>query len=307
MLRRLVPATAVAALLIAGVTGCSAQQAALADCAPTMKPGALSDNVVVLGEFGQAPQVSVPKDSEIVSTQRTIVAEAADRSKIAAEQTLVGVNMAFFDATNGDQLYQSPGFAAAGQAPELLLVSEEMSNPLSEAVRCAAVGDRVVLALSPEEGAQLAGQLGGDPGASLVGVLDVVTATPLASKGAVRGLPQGYPAVVTDETGQPGVVLPPRAAPEGISSAVRIAGDGAEIGADNNVIAQVLSVGWDGQISQNTWAEGPAALGTEDQVAQSGNTFRAELTGKTVGSQVVVVENVDGAARVVVVDILGVN
>lgn len=307
MLRRLVPATAVAALLIAGATGCSAQQAADADCTPTMKPGALSDNVVVLGEFGQAPQVSVPKDAEIVSTQRTVVGEATDRGVIASEQSLVGVNMAFFDGASGEQLYQSPGFAAPDQAPEFLMVSEDMANPLSEAVRCAAVGDRVVLALSPEEGAQLAGQLGGKPGSAVVGVIDVATASPLAAKGAVRGLPQGYPAVVTDETGQPGVVLPPRAAPAGTSSATRIAGEGVEVAADSNVIGQVLSVGWDGQITQNTWTEGLAALGTEDQIAQSGNTFRAELTGKTVGSQVVVVENVDGAARVVVVDILGVN
>ncbi|MBL3700233.1 peptidylprolyl isomerase [Leucobacter luti] len=307
MLRRLVPATAVAALLIAGVTGCSAQQTASADCTPTMAPGALSDNVVVLGEFGQSPQVSVPKETDIVSSQRTVVSEAADRSAIAAESTFVGVNMAFFDSESADTLYASPGFSDPALAPEFLLVSEAAANPLSEAVRCAAAGDRVVLALSPEESAQLATQLNATPGSALVGVIDVVSARPLAAQGPVRGLPNGFPAVVTNEDGVPGVVLPPRAAPAGTTAATRIVGDGAEVTADNNVIGQVLSVGWDGTVEQNTWESGLIAMGTEDQIAQSGFAFRTALTGATVGSQVVVIENEGDQARVVVVDIIGVN
>ncbi len=307
MLRRLVPATAASALLIAGLTGCSAQQAASADCTAGMAPGALSNSVVVLGEAGTTPQVQVPADTDIVSSQRTIVSEAQDRSQVAEERSLVGVNMAFFEPKSGKPLYESPGLVDASAAPEYLLVAEEMANPLSEAVRCAAVGDRIVLALSPTDSAQLAMQLGATPGDALVGVIDVVSARALAAQGPVRGLPNGYPAVVTDESGQPGVVLPPRAAPKGTSSAVRIEGDGEEVRADQNVIGQVLSVGWDGTVQQNSWTQGLMSFGTEEQVAQSGNTFRAQLTGKSVGSQVVIVENEGGSARVVVVDILGVN
>lgn len=307
MLRRLVPATAVATLLIAGVTGCTAQSAASADCAPSMSPGALSDNVVVLGEFGQSPQITAPEGTEILSSQRTVITEAADRSAIASENSLVGVNMAFVDAESGKKLYESPGFVDADMAPEYLLVSEDMANPLSEAVRCAAEGDRVALALSPEESMQLAMQLGGTPGSALVGVIDVTSTSPLAAQGPVRGLPNGYPAVVTNEDGVPGVVLPPRAAPKGTTSATRIEGDGVVVQADDNVIGQVLAVGWDGTPQQNTWNTGLMALGSEDQISQSGNTFRTELTGAQLGSQVVIVENEGGAARVVVVDVLGVN
>lgn len=308
MLRRLVPATAASALLIVGLTGCtSAQEAARADCTPVMQPGALSNNVVVLGEAGTTPQVKVPEGTDIVSSQRTIVSAPASDGAIAGERSLVGVNMAFFDSKSAKPLYESPALADPQQAPEYLLVAEDMANPLSEAVRCAAEGDRVVLALSPTDSAQLAMQLGATPGESLVGVIDVVSASPLAAQGPVRGLPNGYPAVVTDETGQPGVVLPPREAPKGTSSAVRIAGDGEKVRADQNVIGQVLSVSWDGAVQQNSWTQGLMSFGTEDQVAASGNTFRAELTGKQVGSQVVIVENEGGSARVVVVDILGVN
>lgn len=308
MLRRIVPATAAAALLLAGATGCSAQQLAAADCEPSLASGALSDNVTVLGGFGEAPQVSAPKQTDILTSQRTVVHSADDRTDVAGEGSLVGVNMAFFDSESGEQLYASPGFAAAGQSPELLMVSEETSNPLSEAVRCTAPGDRVVLALSPEVSAQLGGQLGSTSTAPLVGVIDTVSTSPLSARGPVRGLPNGYPAVVTNDEGRPGIVLPPRQAPAGTTSAVRIAGDGAEVGAEDNVIAQVLSVGWDGEEQLNTWDSGIVGLGTEEQLVQPDYTFRTELTGKTIGSQVVVIEHEQGGeARVVVVDIVGVN
>jgi hypothetical protein len=90
---------------------------------------------------------------------------------------------------------------------------------------------------------------------------------------------------------------------------VRITGSGDAIAADDNVIAQVLSVGWDGAEQLNTWDTGLIAAGTEEQPSdQLGSAVRAELTGASVGSQVVVIENEqDGQARVLVVDIVGVN
>lgn len=306
MLRRVLPATAVSALLIAGITGCSVQQAA-ADCTPLMQPGALSDSVQLEGGFNAAPAISIPEGVTIDSSQRTIVDEAADRQNVAVEQSLVGVNMAFFDAGSGEQLYQSPAFGSA-ESPEFLLIDEAQANPLSESVRCLAPGDRAVLALGPAESAQLATQLGGTGEDGLVGVIDVETVSPLAVQGSVQGLPNGYPAVVTNEDGRPGVVLPPRAAPAGTTAAVRIQGDGATVSDTNNIIAQVLEVGWDGTERTNSWNTGLMALGNEEQIAQSGFTYRTALTGQQVGSQVVVVENVEGGtARVLVIDILGVN
>ncbi|QIM16462.1 peptidylprolyl isomerase [Leucobacter insecticola] len=313
MLRRFVPATAVATLVIAGLTGCSAQANKAADCAEVMTSGSLSDSVSVIGSYGTPPEISVKGDFAIADSQRTIVSKAEDRSKLADEQSLVSVNMAFFDETTGAELYASPVFTGQGDSPEFLMVSEELSNPLSEAVRCSAAGDRVVLAMSPEDSAQIAAQLGGTVGASVIGVIDVVDTRGLTASGPVRGLPSGYPAVVTNDEGRPGVVLPPREAPKGTSSATRIVGDGAVVSADNNVIAQVLAVGWDGNKRMNTWDPedfqnfGLKALQSEDLISQTGYTFRPELTGKTVGSQVVIVENVDGNAQVVVVDIIGVN
>ena len=308
MLRRIVPASAAAALLIAGLTGCSAQQAAQADCDPAYAPGSLSDGVTVLGEFGELPEVKIPEDAKISKAQRTVVSEAEDRGTLAVDQSLVSVNMTFFDSATGDQLYASPALQNAGQSPEFLLLSKDQENPLSAAAECAAPGDRVVLALDPEQSSQLVAQLGGEQGSSLVGVIDVVDARPLAAQGPARGLPNGFPAVVTNDDGRPGLVLPPSDAPAGTTAATRIQGDGEKVAADDNVIGQVLTVGWDGQVRQNTWESGLIALGTEEQVSQSGFTFRTELTGQKVGSQIVVVENVEGGSpQVSVVDILGTN
>lgn len=310
MLRRLVPATAAAGLLLAGLTGCSAQQASAADCAPSLQPGALSDHTEVSGAFGQAPTVTVPDDLTIQSTQRTIAehGDDGDDAVVAEDGTIVGVNMTFVDSETGDGLYASPGLQDPTASPELLLLSEDAENPLNEAVRCTVPGDRVVLALSPDDSLQLGMQLGSMTTAPIVGVLDVVTTAHTSAEGRAHGLPNGYPAVTTTEDGQPGIVLPPANAPTSTSSAVRIDGAGEDVGADDNVIAQVLAVGWDGQVRQNTWDSGLTGLGTETQIEQSGFTFRSELTGKSVGSQVVVVEALEGGdAQVVVVDILGIS
>ncbi|UOQ58445.1 peptidylprolyl isomerase [Leucobacter allii] len=315
MLRRLVPATAAAGLLLAGLTGCSAQLASAADCSPALQPGVLSDGVTVLGGFGEVPEVSIPEDVSIDATQRTIVAGAdaaeeasEDDARVAVDQSLVGVNMAFFDSSTSEQVYESPGFGDAAASPELLLLDDETANPLSEAVRCTVPGDRVVLAFGPDDSAAFGAQLGTTGDAAIVGVLDVVSTAALAADGPVRGLPNGYPAVVTNDEGRPGMVLPPSEAPTATSSAVRIAGDGEKVAADDGVVAQVLQVSWDGSVKLNTWDTGLTALGTEDQIAQSGYTFRSELTGKQIGSQVVVVEALDGGdAQVVVVDIVGVS
>ena len=307
MLRRLVPASAAAALLIAGVTGCSAQVSAADSCKPALSPGALSNAVTVLGEFGKAPEVSIPSDVSIKSTQRTVITEAEDRSVVADEQSLVSVNMAFYDSATGKQLYASPDFNNPGQPPEFLLIDKENPNPLSEAARCGAAGDRIVVAMAAKDSEMFAAQLGGAPGSAVVGVIDVVRTTPLSAQGRTLGLPNGFPAVVTNDEGQPGVVLPPREAPEGLTAATRIEGTGDEVKASDGVVGQVLTVGWDGTVKTNTWESGITQLGSEDQIAQSGFEFRKGLTGKKVGSQVVVIENEGGAAQVSVIDILGVN
>ena len=311
MLRRVVPAVFATAILAAGLTACTSAdpvEVERGDCTATLGAGAVSDKVVLLGGFGQDPEISIPADTAIPVTQRSIVdsSNVAADAKIATEGSLVSMNFALYDQATGEQLLGSDGFGS-GDTSEFFIVSKENANPMSEAVRCAAEGERVVLAMSPTDAAGIGQQIGGTPGGGIVGVFDVEAVSGQSVQGRAQGLPNGFPAVVTDADGQPGVVIPPRNAPTGSTAAVRIEGQGAEVTADSQLLVQVLVVGWDGNIVSNTWGQsGPQLLQTEDEAAAQGMNFRAELTGKTAGSQVVITEGGD-EARVIVVDILAVG
>ncbi|KIP53638.1 hypothetical protein [Leucobacter komagatae] len=309
MLRRIAPAVLTVAVSAVALTGCSSIDAGEVDrgeCTSSLGAGALSDNVVVLGGFGTAPEVSIPADTKITSSQRTVVDDSGVRAgtKVAGNDTIASVNFAFYDQETGEQLFASSGFGGAADTNEFFLLSEEAMNPLSAAVQCAVPGERVVLALSPQDALPLRQQLGGTPDSALVAVMDVEAVAGFTAEGNAKGLPNGFPAVVTDENGQPGLVLPPRSAPVGLTSAVRIAGDGEDVTAEGRLLVQMLAVSWDGSVLTNTWADGnPQLLPGETEAAGQGLAFRADLTGVPVGSQVVITEGGDNA-RVIVLDIL---
>ena len=303
MRRRIAPTAAAALLLAAGLTGCSAQAHA-DDCVSTIGAGALSNNITVLGEFGEDPQVSIPSDITIKAPQRTVVQSAEDRGETAGNDSLVSVNIAYYDSVSGEQLGEAAPFDPT-RGTSFVVITDDNVTPITESMKCTAVGDRTVITLEPMESLAYMDQLGLTPGASLVMVVDTVSTSPLFSQGRSQGLPSGYPAVVVDDSGQPGVVLPPRSAPAENSSAASMVGSGPEVTADQNVIAQALIVGWEeGEKLADTRDNGsPMPLGTEESALQSGISFRGELTGYPVGSQVVIIEGGE-AAQVIVVDIL---
>lgn len=309
MLRRIAPAVLTVAVSAAVLTGCSSTDVVEVDrgeCTSALGAGALSDSVVVLGGFGTEPEVSIPAETQIPVSQRTIVDNTGVKpgAEVAGNNMIASVNFAFYDQGTGEKLFASAGFGGVGDTNEFFVLTEEAMNPLSAAVQCAAPGERVVLALSPQDALPLRQQLGGTPESSLVAVMDVEGVSEFKATGRAKGLPNGFPAVVTDETGQPGIVLPPRKAPVGLTSAVRIAGDGEKISAEGNLLVQMFVVGWDGNVLTNTWSSGgPQLLPGETEALAGGLPFREELTGLPIGSQVVITEGGDDA-RVIVLDIL---
>lgn len=308
MLRRIVPAVLATAVIAAGLTGCSAaEQTAVdrGDCSTVLGAGPVSDNTVVLGKFGTAPQVDVPKDMDVAVSQRTIVEDGPAGGTVATGNTVLTWNYAFYDQASGEQVTATPGFGTNDSAT-FLIMPEQATDSISESLRCTAPGDRVVVALNPGESASIAQslQLSEAPEKSLVGVFDVVAVSENRAEGTRQGLPSGFPAVVTNEEGVPGVVLPPRTAPVGLTSAVRLQGSGDQVTADDRVFVQLLSVDWSGTVTGSTWDTGsPQLLGSETEAKDQGMNFRAELTGVPVGSQVVVTEGGENA-RVYVIDVL---
>lgn len=299
-MRRILPLTAVVAVAASLLTGCSASDPAQ-NCEPLLSPGALSDSVRVSGEDADSLRVTFAKGTEALSSQRSIVQSADPTSvknrTVVEEGMIFKANLAYVDAGTGEILQIEPTFGTDQGVPFL---ADPSAGTIFAGVLCTAVGETAAIVFSPEESAAMGvdGQL-----AVLAQVTDA--AAPRAT-GKARALPSGFPAVTNDETGRPGIVLPPQQAPSKLKSALRIEGTGEKVTAEQNVIGHVLTAGWDGKQVKNTWAELPEGFGNEQSAAQTGSTFRAALTGYPIGSQVVVIEPGEDGARVSVVDILAV-
>lgn len=303
MRRRLLPVIAVPALLLAGATGCSAQDSAEA-CTPALKPGALSDAVRVSGGFGEEPKVVVPDDVQAKVSQRTAVISAEDREKVAGENGIVMANVALFDGASGELLHRSGEFDA-DRASRYVLLDRD---PIGAGLECSAPGDRTLVVLSPDESEQLAPTMGVElaPGAPLIAVVDTVGVGETSARGEEKGLPAGFPAVVTDEQGNPGVVLPPNGFPEDMRTALRIEGDGPEVEADDTVLVHALGIDGEGETFADTRENGsPIPIFDEKTAPQDGYDFRDRITGVPVGSQLVIMRGGE-QPHVLVLDILGV-
>ncbi len=301
MRRRVLPFVAATAVVASALTGCAAANSA-ADCEALLSPGALTDSVRVSGDSADSLKVTSSEGAEALTAQRSIVSSSdsaaapADR-EVVEPGSIFEANLAYVNATTGETLQVSPGFGT--DAGQLFLADPEAGTIFAGAL-CSAVGDTVAIALSPEESASM-----GVDGQLLV-IAEVLSVSKSRATGTSHALPTGFPAVTNDDTGRPGLVLPPQQAPGTLKSALRIEGTGEKVTAEQNVIGQVLTVGWDGKQITNSWDEGPQGFGSEADIEQSGNTFRKALTGYPVGSQVVVIEPGDGDPRVSVIDILAV-
>lgn len=300
MRRRIFPLATAAAVIAAALTGCSAVDPA-DTCEALLAPGALSDSVRVSGDTADTLRVTIADGAEALSAQRSIIpsdaGDATSSGDLIQAGSIFEANLAYVNATTGEVLQVSPGFGT--DQGQLFLADPEVDTIFAGAV-CSSVGDTVVIAYSPEE----SNAMGVD--GQLVVLAEMTGVAAPRATGASRSLPSGFPAVTNDETGRPGLVLPPQQAPSTVKSALRIEGTGESVTDEHSVIGNVLTVGWDGKQIKNSWDEGPQGFGTTTDIEQSGMTFRAALTGYPVGSQVVVIEPGDGAPRVSVIDILAV-
>lgn len=295
MRRRVLPVTAVVAMVAsAALTGCSVSNE-VEDCEALFGPGALSDSVRVLGDSADTLKIDLSLGGDALNTQRSVLTAGEQSGEVVEQGSIVAANLAFVDSSSGEVLQVSPGFGG-GKGESLFLAEPEVGSIVAATI-CAQVGDTVAVALSNEESAAMGMQV------PLVVIAEIRGAYDTHAEGRVRALPAGFPAVTTDHTGQPGIVLPPQEAPSETRTAVRIEGSGEKVSADQRIVGQVLTVGWAGEENKNTWAQGPEAFGTEGEPAVS---FREQLTGHQVGSQVVVIEVGEDVPQVSVVDILAV-
>lgn len=307
MRRRIVPAAVAATLVLAAMTGCTQGTTAASGCSDLLHPGVMSDGV----KIGSDGSVDITSSNDILNAQRSVPVLADDRSSVTEPGGIVVADVAIYDAVTGDVLDRADAVPLPALPGNLLedvrtalqsgdAGSMSLQHLLAASLLCTAPGDTVVLAMTAQQ--SMSTQLGYNPS---VTVVDVLSTSPSRAEGRTRGLPAGFPAVATDETGRPGIVLPPQAAPAETRTAARIVGSGAKVTADDTVIGQALSVDWNGTIVKNTWETGVVSLGSES-APNPDYAIRDQLTGYPIGSQVVVLDAGDGNPVVRVIDILGV-
>ena len=304
-----------AGLVMTALTACATPGTAQASCETTTTSGAASELVSATGDFGTAPDVNFPTPLKSATTQRSeIIAGSGD--KLVAGQ-LISAEINIYNGTNGNVIAQ--GAYDDANVPLFLLNGADITG-ITDGLLCARVGERVVIVVAPDDGfagadTQPAGIAATD---TLVVVVDVVKAFLPRADGVDQTVANGLPAVVLDENGVPGVVVPGGDAPTTLEVGVLKKGAGQKVVEDSNVVVNLIGVLWkDKKVVSSTWTDGAPT-----QIVPNGvlTGLATSLIGQTVGSQIVAVIPPDqgyrdtatasipaGSTLIFVVDILGVN
>ncbi|MEU9442027.1 FKBP-type peptidyl-prolyl cis-trans isomerase [Streptomyces sp. NPDC048304] len=157
-------------------------------------------------------------------------------------------------------------------------------------------GSRVLMAVPPtwgygKEGNPQAGIKGTD---TLVFVIDLIESFNSKSSAKGRAVPQtdaALPKVGTNTDGAvPKVTVPKTAAPKKLVSTYVLEGDGPELKADQTVLCQFQGLVWDGgKTFQRTYGSGRLSQFALEQMQQAVKGLAQGLTGKKVGSRVLIV------------------
>ncbi|GAA2246184.1 hypothetical protein N1031_16135 [Herbiconiux moechotypicola] len=296
-MRKSLALTLSAGLLLA-LAGCSTSPAA-PDCSAAAVSGESSSTVTASGDFGADPEASFPSPLVPASVERSALIEG-DGAVVGSGST-VNVSYAAYDGETG---------AAVGSVQTgLIVVNDGLPGGLLDGLLCTTAGERVAIALPNEQAAEV---VTGAPG-SIVMVFDVIDVYPSAASGTLQSGASGFPSVVRDANGRPGVNISGEAPTEAKATTL-IAGDGAEIAEGDTVLVQSLAVSYStGDVLSTTWDGSPQLwLMSDDATQTQGSSQPAGVTpflvGQTVGSQVLIVipGESDGDATAYVVDVLGV-
>ena len=267
-------------------------------CKP-LADGAAAKAVQVTGDFGSKPKVVVPAgvSSKAFESHQAIVGTGPvvhGNEQVVLEYTLLNATTgAVLQATKYDSstpatlhLAADPATAAASAGPNYC-----------DALVNAHVGSRVVYympALLVHQGKGIPSLKVG-PKDSLIFIFDVKSVALPRATGAAQTAQNGFPAVVTDKDGVPGVVLPHTAAPSLKTTKVEtlIKGAGPVIKVGDNIIVHYSGMVWaDGvqSVFDSSWQkEGQAPFGTVLNEKAVIKGWVKAIAGQTVGSQIVAV------------------
>lgn len=315
-MRKITAVLAALGIAAVGLTGCTASGA---DACP--RPGAsgssATDLVTVTGDLGETPTVTMytPLHTERTAAADVIVGEG---TAITTDDQLVVLDLTIVSGETGETLIATEYDPDATTTFPLASLVQSIPG-LSDGLRCATEGSRVVVTLAPEDiDPAIAENIGLSEGESAVAVVDLRTVYLAKADGAdVFTSGFGLPAVVRAPDGTPGLVIPSGAPPAETVVQTLKRGGGAVVTGDVPVRVHYTGATWaEREVFDSTWGGEPASVTLEGVVPG----FAEALEGQTVGSQVLVVIPPDqgygdegqgaipgGATLVFVIDILGLD
>lgn len=315
-MRTLPAVVAVVGLATVTLAGCSPAGSGACTPTPSATTSAL-ELITVTGDSADQPDVEVRTPFRVTDTQYAEL-EPGGGTRIITDEQLVVVDITLLDGSTGETVAAS-AYSGDLSQPFVLANAAESIPPLSDALRCAAAGSRVVVALAPGDmSAQTASSFGLGEEDSAIAVVDVRKVYLARADGALQyNARSGMPSVVRAPDGRPGVIVPDGAPPSDLAVEVLKKGTGEEVTGEEPVRVHYTGVLWDDKsVFDSTWDAEPASL----DLAQTVPGFRDALEGQTVGSQILVVVPPDqgygdadqsavpaGSTLVFVVDILGID
>ncbi len=284
--------------LLLSLAACSSTPDPGVDCS-SVGPGDASSLVSADGDLGSTVTTTFPFPLVSTTTQSSVLIEG-DGTPVGLGG-VVDASYSVYDAESGS--------AVGEPSTGLIVVSDNLFDGLKESLACASVGERLAVVLPNETANQI---VSGAPG-SIVMVFDVLNAYPRAADGADQPAQSGFPSVVRDSNGQPGVSITGEAPAEAKSTLLK-KGDGQEVAENDQILVQATAVSYETRkLVSSTWEDGSPQLWlvSDDTDATSGSSQPAGITpflqGVPVGSQVLVVlPDEAGSATAWVVDILGI-
>jgi len=240
--------------------------------------------VTAAAEEGTAPTLTVDGPLTVTETQTRVVEEG--EGEPVADGDFVGIRLVAVNGRDGEAL-SDPDWTTA---PDTFVVGSEQTPPfVSAALDGASVGSQVLTAVPPEEGPQAnLADAGVQPDDTLVILVDVVSAGAPRAEGTAVTPPEGLPTVALAEDGAPTITVPAGVpAPADLVSQVLIEGDGPVVEGDDTLTVQYTGVIYGtGEVFDSSWENGAPTSFPLDGVIPGWTTG---LTGKTVGSQVLLV------------------
>lgn len=279
--RRFPAALAALSFTALALTGCATSSFSTDACVRPASDDTVADFAIVTGAVGDAPQVEVAAPIRVSETAFADII-TGDGARMHAGHQLARIEMTLFEGATGEQVAATQYDAATS-----MLTSAEYwakgSPGLAAALECASAGTRSVVALTPEDVAQLIGPSVG----TVVAVVDVVSVQLARAEGTrIFNDGRGLPSVVRAPDGRPGIVVPRTTAPTDLVAQVLIEGSGDKITADTPFYAHYTGVTWsDGEVFDSSWG-GQATQFTLGGLVEG---VAEALEGQTVGSQVMVV------------------